>query len=110
MKRRQDIRPKWAGHNQLLKDTTTLVSLPTIEDPILQVQLTVLLHQCLHGAFRGVGGLGGGGWVEGGRADQARKFEQLCMLGPYNLHPIKKKKKERKIKRSWARKTHNVLG
>ena len=47
----------WAGQNQLFKGTTTLVSLPTMEDPILQEPSRVLLHQCQRGAFIHVGGL-----------------------------------------------------
>ena len=52
-----DIGPKWAGQNQLFKGTTMLVSLPTTEDPILQKQSRVLLHQCLRGALLDAGGL-----------------------------------------------------
>ena len=35
MERRQDIRPKWAEKNQLLESTPPLVSLPTMEYPLL---------------------------------------------------------------------------
>ena len=35
MERRQDIRPKRAGKNQLLESTPPLVSLPTMEYPLL---------------------------------------------------------------------------
>ena len=42
-----------------MKGTTTLVSLPTTEDPILQEPSRVLLHQSLCGAFLNVGGLAG---------------------------------------------------
>ena len=45
----------------------TLVSLPTTEDPILQEPSRALLHQCSHGAFLGVGGLGWPGWSTGRR-------------------------------------------
>ena len=54
-----DIRPNWAGQNQLFTGTTMLVSLPTTEDPILQEPSRVLLHQSLCGAFLNVGGLAG---------------------------------------------------
>ena len=50
-----DIGPNWAGQNQLLKGTTTLISLPTKGDPILQEPSRVLLHQRLSGAFLGAG-------------------------------------------------------
>ena len=54
-----DIGPKWAGKNQLFTGTTTLVSLPTMVDPILQEPSRVLLHQRPRGALiLHVGGLG----------------------------------------------------
>ena len=46
---------------------------------------------------------------ERGRVLATRAGFDNCMLGPYHCHPMRKEK-ERKVKRSTARKTHNALG
>ena len=54
-----DIGPKWAGQNQLLTGTTTLVNEPAHDGgSILQEPSRVLLHQRPRGAFLCIGGLG----------------------------------------------------
>ena len=44
MKNSYDIRPKGAGQNQLLEDTTSLVCLSVIKNLVPQEQTWMLLH------------------------------------------------------------------
>ena len=51
MKSCYDVRPKGAGHDQLLEDATSLVCLSAIKNPVPRKQMWILLHQRPHRTF-----------------------------------------------------------